>query len=254
MACVQEKRYFSTLRCPKGDVVLIEARQLEKTYFLGQTKVHALKKVAVDVGQGEFAAIMGPSGSGKSTLLHLLGCLDQPTHGWYRLDGIGVESLNDAELSRLRNQKIGFVFQAFNLIPQHNVLENVELPLIYRGVSKVARRERSVKILEQVGLLRKLDHKPAELSGGEVQRVAVARALAIEPLILFADEPTGNLDSRTGAEIMKLFADLNRRGTTVVLVTHSREVALYASRLIEMRDGRIIRDSKGTFEFADHSV
>ncbi len=227
---------------------------MQKTYFMGETEVHALQDVALDVTHGEFSAIMGPSGSGKSTLLHLLGCLDQPTHGWYRLDGIAVESLNDTELSRLRNQKIGFVFQAFNLILQHNVLENVELPLVYRGVSKVARRERSLRILEQVGLHRKIHHKPTELSGGEVQRVAIARALVIEPLILFADEPTGNLDSQTGVEIMKLFTDLNRRGTTIVVVTHSREVASYASRLIEMRDGRIVRDLKGVSEFADRSV
>lgn len=234
--------------------MLIEARQLQKTYFMGETEVHALQDVALDVTHGEFSAIMGPSGSGKSTLLHLLGCLDQPTHGWYRLDGIAVESLDDTELSRLRNQKIGFVFQAFNLILQHNVLENVELPLVYGGVSKIARRERSLRILEQVGLHRKIHHKPTELSGGEVQRVAIARALVIEPLILFADEPTGNLDSQTGVEIMKLFTDLNRRGTTIVVVTHSREVASYASRLIEMRDGRIVRDLKGVSEFADRSV
>ncbi len=227
---------------------------MQKTYFMGETEVRALQDVALDVTHGEFSAIMGPSGSGKSTLLHLLGCLDQPTHGWYRLDGIAVESLNDTELSRLRNQKIGFVFQAFNLILQHNVLENVELPLVYRGVSKIARRERSLRILEQVGLHRKIHHRPTELSGGEVQRVAIARALVIEPLILFADEPTGNLDSQTGVEIMKLFTDLNRRGTTIVLVTHSREVASYASRLIEMRDGRIVRDLKGVSEFADRSV
>ncbi len=227
---------------------------MQKTYFMGETEVHALQDVALDVTHGEFSAIMGPSGSGKSTLLHLLGCLDQPTHGWYRLDGIAVESLDDTELSRLRNQKIGFVFQAFNLILQHNVLENVELPLVYRGMGKIARRERSLRILEQVGLHRKISHRPTELSGGEVQRVAIARALVIEPLILFADEPTGNLDSQTGVEIMKLFTDLNRRGTTIVVVTHSREVASYASRLIEMRDGRIVRDLKGVSEFADRSV
>ena len=234
--------------------MLIKARQLQKTYFMGETEVHALQDVALDVTHGEFSAIMGPSGSGKSTLLHLLGCLDQPTHGWYRLDGIAVESLNDTELSRLRNQKIGFVFQAFNLILQHNVLENVELPLIYRGVGKIARRERSLRILEQVGLHRKIHHRPTELSGGEAQRVAVARALVIEPLILFADEPTGNLDSQTGVEIMKLFTDLNRRGTTIVLVTHSREVASYASRLIEMRDGRIVRDLRCASEFSGQSL
>ena len=227
---------------------------MQKTYFLGSTEVHALQNVAFDVTHGEFTAIMGPSGSGKSTLLQLLGCLDQPTKGSYRLDGIAVESLNDTELSKLRNQKIGFVFQAFNLIPQHSVLENVELPLVYGGVNKTARRERSLRILKQVGLDRKTHHRPTELSGGEVQRVAVARALAVEPLILFADEPTGNLDSQTGIGIMKLFTDLNRRGTTVVLVTHSRKVASYAGRLIEMQDGRIVRDLKVASEFPDRLV
>ena len=224
--------------------MLIQAHDLRKTYRLGPTEVHALRGVDLEVAQREFVAIMGASGSGKSTLLHLLGCLDRPSAGAYRLDGTAVESLSDAELSRLRNQRIGFVFQAFNLILQHNVLENVELPLIYGGIGRTVRHKRSLEILQQVGLGKKIHHRPTELSGGEVQRVAVARALAVEPLLLLADEPTGNLDTQTGEGIMKLFADLNYRGTTILMVTHNRDVAAYADRLIEMRDGRIVSDSR----------
>jgi len=224
--------------------MLIRAHDLRKTYRLGPTEVHALRGVDLEVAQREFVAIMGASGSGKSTLLHLLGCLDRPSAGAYRLDGTAVESLSDAELSRLRNQRIGFVFQAFNLILQHNVLENVELPLIYGGIGRTIRHKRSLEILQQVGLGKKIHHRPTELSGGEVQRVAVARALAVEPLLLLADEPTGNLDTQTGEGIMKLFADLNYRGTTILMVTHNRDIAAYADRLIEMRDGRIVSDSR----------
>ena len=224
--------------------MLIRAHDLRRTYRLGPTEVHALRGVDLAVAQGEFVAIMGASGSGKSTLLHLLGCLDRPSAGAYRLDGTAVESLSDAELSRLRNQRIGFVFQAFNLILQHNVLENVELPLIYGGIGRTIRHKRSLEILQQVGLGKKIHHRPTELSGGEVQRVAVARALDVEPLLLLADEPTGNLDTQTGEGIMKLFADLNYRGTTILMVTHNRDIAAYADRLIEMRDGRIVSDSR----------
>jgi len=234
--------------------MLIETYDLRKTYHMGSTEVHALRGVELGVSHGEFAAIMGASGSGKSTLLHLLGCLDLPSEGWYRLDGMAVETLSDTELSRLRNKKIGFVFQAFNLITQHNVLENVELPLIYGGVGRRVRSERSLEILQQVGLGDKIYHKPTELSGGEVQRAAIARALAIEPLLLLADEPTGNLDSQTGEGIMKLFSDLNQRGTTILMVTHNKDVAAYAKRVIEMKDGQIVRDSDGTAPFAAHLV
>lgn len=223
--------------------MLIEAGELRMVFQVGAAPVHALTGVAITVNHGEFVVITGASGSGKSTLLNLLGCLERPTSGWYRLDGRQVEALDDDELSGLRNQKIGFVFQTFNLIPQYNVVENVELPLVYRGVEKEARRARSLKILEQVGLGDKIEHRPAELSGGEAQRVAIARALAVEPVLLLADEPTGNLDSRTGTGIMELFGDLNRQGATVILVTHSQEVARYGRREIEMRDGRIIHDS-----------
>jgi len=224
--------------------MLIQASDLSKTYYMGASEVRALRGVDLEVSHGEFVAIMGASGSGKSTLLHLLGCLDRPSEGWYRLDGMAVETLSDAELSKLRNERIGFVFQAFNLITQHNVLENVELPLVYAGVGKRERRERSLKILERVGLGDKIYHRPTELSGGEVQRAAIARALAVEPPLLLADEPTGNLDSHTGAGIMKLFVDLNRRGTTILVVTHNRDVAAHTYRIIDMRDGRITTDSK----------
>jgi putative ABC transport system ATP-binding protein len=226
--------------------MLIQADGLKKTYYIGSTEVQALRGVALQVASGEFVAIMGASGSGKSTLLHLLGCLDRPSEGWYRLDGMAVESLSDAALSRLRNERIGFVFQSFNLIPQHNVLENVELPLIYKGVGRGLRRERSLEILGQVGLGKKIRHRATELSGGEKQRVAIARALAAEPPLLLADEPTGNLDSQTGEGIMQIFTDLHRRGTTIVVVTHSQEVAAYTERVIEMRDGQIIRDARDT--------
>lgn len=226
--------------------MLIQADGLKKTYYMGSTEVQALRGVALQVASGEFVAIMGASGSGKSTLLHLLGCLDRPSEGWYRLDGMAVESLSDAALSKLRNERIGFVFQSFNLIPQHNVLENVELPLIYKGVGKGLRRERSLEILGQVGLGKKIRHRATELSGGEKQRVAIARALAVDPPLLLADEPTGNLDSQTGEGIMQIFTDLHRRGTTIVVVTHSREVAAYTERVIEMRDGQIIRDARDT--------
>jgi len=221
---------------------------------MGLAEVHALRGVDLEVAHGEFVASMGASGSGKSTLLHLLGCLDRPSEGRYWLDGRPVDSLNDTELSRLRNERIGFVFQAFNLIPQHSVLENVELPLIYGGVGRRIRRERSQEIIRQVGLGEKIRHKPTELSGGENQRVAIARALAIDPLLLLADEPTGNLDSQTGEGIMELFVDLHRRGTTLLMITHNREVAAYADRLIEMRDGTIVSDSKGAPPLAPQLV
>jgi putative ABC transport system ATP-binding protein len=223
--------------------MLIQAHQLRKSYRMGLAEVEALRGVDLEVARGEFIAIVGASGSGKSTLLHLLGCLDRPSGGWYRLDGTAVEALSDTELSRVRNQRIGFVFQAFNLIPQHDVLANVELPLIYAGLSKTRRRERSLAMLRRVGLGERTQHRPTELSGGETQRAAIARALAIEPALLLADEPTGNLDTRTGAGIMTLFLDLHRTGTTIVVVTHNREVATQTGRIIEMSDGRIVSDS-----------
>jgi putative ABC transport system ATP-binding protein len=234
--------------------MLIHTENLTKTYPMGATEVRALRGVDLAVAHGEFVAIMGRSGSGKSTLLQLLGCLDRPSAGQYLLEDTAVESLSDDGLSRCRNEKIGFVFQSFNLIPQHNVLENVELPLVYRGVPKAARRERSLAILERVGLGRKTEHRPTELSGGEAQRVAIARALAVEPVLLLADEPTGNLDSQTGDGIMRLFLELHRQGTTVVMVTHSTDVASQAARLIEMRDGRIVSDARAARPSNGHAA
>jgi putative ABC transport system ATP-binding protein len=226
--------------------MLVQVRDLARTYKMGDTEVKALRGVSFDVERGEFVAIMGPSGSGKSTLMHLLGCLDKPSEGRYALDGTFVEGLNDVELSRLRNQKVGFVFQAFNLIVQLTVLENIEVPLIYMGVERNRRRELAKEMLAAVGLARRGSHRPNELSGGENQRVAIARALVTNPQVIFADEPTGNLDTKTGREIMEILRELNERGTTVILVTHEIEKAKWANRLIHMQDGRILRELHGS--------
>jgi putative ABC transport system ATP-binding protein len=237
--------------------MLIRARDLTKTYTMGSTEVRALHGVDLDIAKGELVAIIGASGSGKSTMLHLLGCLDRPTAGSYQLDGTAVETLDDDQLSRLRRERVGFVFQSFNLIAQHNVLENVEVPLTYAGVGKQERRERSLRMLEQLGLGKKTLHRPTELSGGEQQRVAIARALVVEPVLVLADEPTGNLDTATGESVMEIFRRLHRSGTTIVLVTHSREVAAEAHRVIEMRDGRMISDSRnqaGPLRSVAHAV
>jgi len=223
--------------------VLVDLQGVSRVYPMGATECVALHAVDIGIQSGEFVSIMGPSGSGKSTLMHLIGCLDRPTAGSYRLDGIEVRSLDDRARSQLRNRKVGFVFQSFNLIPEYDVLENVELPLVYGGVARQERRARAEALLEAVGLSARRQHRPNELSGGERQRVAVARALVHEPPLLLADEPTGNLDSRTGHEIMKLFHDLHARGTTVIIVTHDANVALWSKRTIEVRDGRIADDS-----------
>jgi putative ABC transport system ATP-binding protein len=225
--------------------MLIHAEGLTKTYRMGSVEVRALCDVDLEIDFGELVMVVGRSGCGKSTLMHLLGCLDRPTAGRYWLGGEAVESLGDLGLSKIRNERIGFVFQSFNLIAQHDVLENVELPLVYAGVPARERRERCLRILEQVGLGDKTTHRPRELSGGEAQRVAIARAVVVRPSLLLADEPTGNLDSRTGDDIMKLFEQLNEEGTTIILVTHSAEVAARAHRVIEMKDGRILHDSNG---------
>lgn len=225
--------------------MLVEVKDLQRTYKMGDTLVHALRGVSFEVDRGEFVAIMGPSGSGKSTLMHLLGCLDRPSVGSYALDGTLVENLDDVELSRLRNRKVGFVFQAFNLIAQLTVLENIEVPLIYMGIERAERQERSKAVLEAVGLGHRGNHRPNELSGGENQRVAIARALVTKPDVIFADEPTGNLDTKTGREIMEILKNLNERGTTVILVTHELEKAKWARRLIHMQDGKILRELGG---------
>ncbi len=220
---------------------LIHARGLAKTYRLGQVDVAALRGVDVDVGAGEFVAITGPSGSGKSTLMHILGCLDTPTSGTYRLDGEDVSGLSGKRLAQVRNRKVGFVFQTFNLMPRLTVEENVALPLKYRGgVLRGERRARALRILERLGLAPRVGHRPDELSGGERQRVAIARALVGEPAILLADEPTGNLDSQSGAEVLQTFAELHGAGHTIVLVTHDPTVAARAERVIQMSDGRVV--------------
>lgn len=225
--------------------MLVRVRDLSRTYRMGETEVHALRGVSFEVERGEFVAIMGPSGSGKSTLMHLLGCLDRPSAGSYALDGTFVERLDDVELSRLRNRKVGFVFQAFNLIMQLTVLENIEVPLIYMGIERNQRKEMSREILEAVGLGHRGNHRPNELSGGENQRVAIARALVTNPQVIFADEPTGNLDTKTGREIMEILRDLNERGTTIILVTHEIEKAKWANRLVHMQDGSVLRELRG---------
>ena len=222
--------------------MLVEVKNLQRTYQMGDTLVHALRGVSFEVDRGEFVAIMGPSGSGKSTLMHLLGCLDRPSVGSYALDGTLVENLDDVELSRLRNRKVGFVFQAFNLIAQLTVLENIEVPLIYMGLERAQRHEMSKTVLEAVGLGHRGNHRPNELSGGENQRVAIARALVTKPDVIFADEPTGNLDTKTGREIMQILKELNERGTTIILVTHELDKAKWARRLIHMQDGKVLRE------------
>ena len=222
--------------------MLIDIREITKVYQMGQEQVHALSGVNLGVERGEYVAIMGPSGSGKSTLMNLVGCLDTPTSGSYVLNGREVARMTDDELAAIRNQEIGFVFQTFNLLPRTNALQQVELPLVYSGLARKERRERAVKALEAVGLGDRMNHQPNEMSGGQRQRVAVARALINDPSILLADEPTGNLDSQTGAEIMALFADLNRRGNTIVLVTHEEDIAAHARRIVRLRDGKVTED------------
>jgi len=224
--------------------MLIRIESLAKSYQLGSTRVEALRGVDLAVNAGEFLAIMGPSGSGKSTLMNLIGCLDTPSRGTYALEGREVSSLDDGQLAAIRNRKIGFIFQTFNLLPRMNALQNVELPLVYRGFPPARRRESALQALEAVGLADRAGHRPSELSGGQRQRTAIARALVIGPSLLLADEPTGNLDSATGAEILELFDRLNGDGQTVILVTHEDEVAARARRRIVLRDGLIRSDER----------
>jgi putative ABC transport system ATP-binding protein len=222
--------------------MLIDIRDITKVYTLGAEQVHALAGVSLGVERGEYVAIMGPSGSGKSTLMNLIGCLDTPSSGSYVLNGKEVARMTDDELAAIRNQEIGFVFQTFNLLPRTSALQQVELPLVYGGLSRKERRDRAIKALTAVGLAERMNHQPNEMSGGQRQRVAIARALINDPSILLADEPTGNLDSGTGAEIMALFDDLNSRGNTIVLVTHEEDIAAHARRIVRLKDGKIRDD------------
>ncbi|MEE8424133.1 MAG: ABC transporter ATP-binding protein [Thermodesulfobacteriota bacterium] len=221
---------------------MIEAKGITKVYRLGKIEVTALKCVDFFVKRGEFIAIAGPSGSGKSTLMNIIGCLDKPTEGSYILDGNNISELSNDALAEVRNKKVGFVFQSFNLLSRNTALENVELPLFYAGTSRS--KERALEALDLVGLSHRANHKPNELSGGEKQRVAIARAIVLNPSIILADEPTGNLDTRTGKEIMEIFKSLNKKGTTIVLVTHEKEIAMYAERVIIIRDGQVQSDKK----------
>jgi putative ABC transport system ATP-binding protein len=223
---------------------IIRAEDLWRTYQMGAEEIHALRGVSFVIEKGEYVAVMGPSGSGKSTLMNLIGCLDTPSRGTYVLRGKLVSQMNDDELAEVRNREIGFVFQTFNLLPRASALHNVELPLVYAGVPKEARLERARRTLEMVDLADRMHHKPNELSGGQRQRVAIARALVMKPSILLADEPTGNLDSATGEEIMRLFDRLHHEGNTIILVTHERDIADHARRTIHIRDGKVEKDER----------
>ncbi|MEL7161691.1 MAG: ABC transporter ATP-binding protein [Bacteroidota bacterium] len=221
---------------------VISIADLSKTYVMGQTQVHALKGVELRIDENEYVALMGPSGSGKSTLMNLLGCLDTPTSGHYNLDGRDVSKMDDTELANIRNEKIGFVFQTFNLLPRQSTLENVALPLVYAGVSKSERQARAQEVLESVGLGDRGHHRPNELSGGQRQRVAIARALVNRPSIILADEPTGNLDTKTSIEIMEIFEKIQSNGNTIILVTHEPDIAEHAHRIVRLRDGEVESD------------
>lgn len=221
---------------------LIETVDLWKTYVMGAEEIHALRGVSVAIDRGEYVAIMGPSGSGKSTLMNLIGCLDTPSRGTYRLNGKSVDQMNDDELAHIRNEEIGFVFQTFNLLPRATALHNVELPMVYAGMTSSQRNRRAKEVLSMVELEDRMTHRPSELSGGQRQRVAIARALVNSPSILLADEPTGNLDTKTGDEIISLFGRLHNDGNTIVLITHEADVAGHADRVVQIRDGRVEQD------------
>ncbi len=224
--------------------MIIKMNDIGKIYDTGKIQVEALKNVDLSIEKGEFVSIMGPSGSGKSTLMNIIGCLDKSTSGFYELDGVNISGLEDTELAKIRNMKIGFVFQSFNLLPRITALQNVELPMIYAGMGKKERRARAIEALERVGLEDRKDHKPNELSGGQKQRVAIARALVNNPAIILADEPTGNLDTASGEDIMAVFQALNREGVTMVLVTHEPDIAEHTKRVVKFRDGLLTSDER----------
>ena len=244
MAAVAEKELIERGEQLKRQGIVIRTYDLWKTYIMGEQEINAVSGVDVEIKRGEYVAIMGPSGSGKSTLMNLIGCLDTPTRGQYYINGNLVSEMSDDELARIRNKEIGFVFQTFNLLPRASSLHNVELPLIYSGMPAQERLERAKTAMKQVDLEPRMHHKPNELSGGQRQRVAIARALVNNPSILLADEPTGNLDTATGNEIMGLFERLHQQGNTIVLVTHEHDIALHAHRVIHIRDGKVEKDEK----------
>ena len=222
---------------------IIELKAIKREYKIGTEEIHALRGVSLDIFKNEYVALMGPSGSGKSTLMNMLGCLDSPSSGEYILNNLSVAKMSDNELAEVRNKQIGFVFQTFNLLPRSSTLENVMLPLVYSGIEKSTREKMAKKVLEQVGLANRMSHKPNELSGGQRQRVAIARALVNNPAIILADEPTGNLDSKTSIEIMGLFEEIHRNGNTIILVTHEEDIALHAHRIVRLKDGLVESDN-----------
>lgn len=226
------------------DNKVVSVREVKKTYQMGTVEVNALRGININIENGEFVSIMGPSGCGKSTLMHIIGCLDRPTSGHVLLDEVDIDELNDNALAEIRNNKVGFVFQTFNLLPKLNAIENVELPLIYAGMKFEERRKKAAELLDLVGLKDRITHKPSELSGGQSQRVAIARALVNDPSIILADEPTGNLDSKSGEEIIRLFNELNSRGITLIMVTHDSDIANHSKRIIRLKDGLVVADDK----------
>lgn len=227
-----------------NNLPVVRIDKVKKVYHMGKVEVLALQEITLNIAKGEFVSIMGPSGCGKSTLMHMIGCLDRPTQGHILLDEVDVDELDDNSLAEIRNRKVGFVFQTFNLLPKLKAIENVELPLIYAGLGLDERRKKAADLLEMVGLKDRASHRPTELSGGQSQRVAIARALANGPSILLADEPTGNLDSRTGEEIIHLFKELNDRGITMIIVTHDQDIANQSKRIVRLKDGLVIADEK----------
>jgi len=226
------------------EVMIIKMNDVGKIYRTGKIEVEALKNISLNIDKGEFVSLMGPSGSGKSTLMNIIGCLDRATSGYYELNGVNISSMDDIELAKIRNLKIGFVFQSFNLLPRINAVQNIELPMIYAGIGRKERRQKAVEALERVSLTDRMNHKPNELSGGQKQRVAIARALVNNPAIILADEPTGNLDSVTGEDIMAVFQELNREGVTIILVTHESDIASHSKRIVKFRDGFLTTDEK----------